>query len=249
MQSHESNEVIVFVGTVGSGKSTQMRLLSSVMRKNGLKVKTTSLKTNHILARLLVALLIYFLNERKKNVYAIRTLIESRPDLFKSIFKFWFFLDITSITFKFLFTVLLPLKFGYTILAEEYIPAAICDYMYISKTLGIHEETAARGMSFLLRLMLAGGSTRIVFLDARQDDLQFRWKTRGSPVETPGYLLAQRSVLLPLSKKLSNHEVLLIETSGRRVAETHDFLVSYFLKGHLKRRPPVVMEQDIPIRF
>ncbi len=236
LKSYALNDVIVFAGTVGSGKSTQMRLLSSVLRKNGLRVKTTSLKTNHILARLLVTILIFVLSERKKKVYPIRALIEERPELFRSIFKIWLFLDLISIAFKFLATILLPRKIGYTVLAEEYIPAAICDYMYISRALSMREEIIRWEVSFLLRLLWVGGPTTVVFFDAQRDDLLSRWRTRGSPTETSEYLLTQRSVLLPLSKKLSAHEVLLVNTSDKEVTETHDFLVRYFLKACLKRR-------------
>jgi deoxyadenosine/deoxycytidine kinase len=224
-----SGDIIVFLGTVGSGKSTQMMLLGSTLRKNGLRVKTVSLKTNHIFARLLAKVLASVLEDCRKDTYPIRTLIEDEPQIFRSLFSLWLFLDLFSISLKFFFAVLLPKKLGYTILAEEYIPAAICDYMYISKALDLPMTAAWFAMELLLRLQHVGGPAQVVFLDAEQDVLESRWRTRGTQSERTDYLFAQRSTLLPLSKKLST-QVFCLNTSERNMMETHKLLADYFAR-------------------
>jgi hypothetical protein len=56
-------------------------------------------------------------------------LVEGKLNLFRRIFRLWLGLDLISITLKFLAGVYAPLKLGYTIPIEEYVPATISDYI------------------------------------------------------------------------------------------------------------------------
>jgi broad-specificity NMP kinase len=230
LQDCDPASVIAFLGTVGSGKSTQMRLLSYRLRKDGLRVKTATLKTNHILARLLTLVLVSVLENCRKKVYPLRTLIEDEPKIFGALFNLWLALDMLSFSFKFLVTVLLPRKFGHIVIVEEYIPATICDYMYLHKALNLPGDIPKFATEFLLRLLYVGGPMQAIFLDARQNTLQSRWKNRNTAEERPEYLVAQRSKLLVLTEKLSAHNVLFINTSDRKVIETHEMLVNFLAK-------------------
>ncbi len=196
--------LVVLVGTVGSGKSTCMRLLYLRLRRKGLKVKTASLKTGHLLAFILEVLLAKMLVSKGKDVYPIRALIEEKPHLFRRIFKLWLILDLISITIKFLISVYLPLKLGYIVIVEEYIPATISDYIYLSKLMKPPLKMDSLSIGYLLRMANLCVSMKTIFLDAESDELVRRWKVRGSPNEREDYIQMQRSLLLCISKRLSS---------------------------------------------
>ena len=222
--------VIAFVGLVGAGKSTHIRLLASRFSKNGLKVKTASLKTNHLFASALILILTQILVRKRKDVYRIRALIDDKPSVFRRLFRLWLSLDVISVSLQFLLTIYLPLTLGYTVLVEEYIPATIADYIYISKALGLPFGTHSFASKFMLKLMHLGRPTQVIFLDADADTLKSRWNRRGSSNEKSNYLYMQRSTLLSLSKKLSSLDVLYINTTFQTIEETQGLMVNYLMK-------------------
>ena len=226
--------VIVFVGTVGAGKSTQMRLLASKLSKEGRRTKVAFLKTNHLLAFLLVTLLAKVLAGKRKDVYPIRALLEERPAVFKRLFRLWLALDFLSIVLMFLTTIYIPLKMDYIVLVEEYIPATISDYIYISKAVGSPLKTSSFMINFLLRLMRLGYPTQVIFLDAKTEELKSRWKRRGSLDEKPDYLQMQRTILLSLSKSLSQDRMFYIDTSHKTIEEIHRLIVHHLINGVVK---------------
>ncbi|MBS7612610.1 hypothetical protein KEJ27_10520, partial [Candidatus Bathyarchaeota archaeon] len=83
------SHIIAFLGTVSSGKSTQMRLLASELKRRKTKVKTTFLKAGHIFAYFLEVILAKILASKRKDVYPIRALIEEKPHTFRKVFKLW----------------------------------------------------------------------------------------------------------------------------------------------------------------
>lgn len=223
--------IIAFVGPVGSGKSTQMKLLASDTKTSRLKTKITFLKTGHLFAYILEVILVRVLIGKRKNVHPIRVLIEDRPDLFKKVFKLWLFLDILSIYLKFLLTIYLPMKMDYTVLVEEYIPATIADYIYLSRAIGFSFRASSFALNFMLRLLYLGGSTKIIFLDANTNALKSRWIQRGSLDEKSDYLHMQRTLLLSLSKKVSSHELLYINTSDQTIEGVHKAIVNLLMRA------------------
>ena len=219
--------VIAFAGTVGSGKSTQMKLLALTLKRRGVKVKTSSLKTGHIFAYFLQIILAKMLT-RRRDVFPIRALIEEKSHIFRKLFKLWLYLDVVSIAVKFLFSVLIPLKLGYVVLVEEYIPATIADYIYLSKIIGFALKPKSFAITFPLRLMYTGGFTHTIFTDAENDVLKNRQRRRGSFEEKEDYLSMQRNLLLSISRKLSNR-LLYLDTGKRTIEETHKLIRTWLM--------------------
>ena len=202
--------IVAFTGTVGSGKSTQVRLLARELNRKGIKAKVSFLKTGHLFAYLLEVILAKILVTWRKDVSPIRALIEEKPHIFKKIFRLWLGLDIISIVTKFLFSIYLPLKLGYMVLVEEYVPATISDYLWLSRMINFKLKPKSFAITLLIRLMDLGGFTHIVFLDANDDELRRRWRRRGSPYERGDYLNMQRTILLRISRVLSYNGVLYV---------------------------------------
>jgi len=223
--------VLAFVGPVGVGKSTHIGLLASRFSKNGLKVKTTCLKTNHFFASALTLILAKTLVRKRKDVRSrMRALIEDKTGVFRRLFKLWLSLDVISVSLRFLLTVYLPLKVGYTVLVEEYLQATIADYIYIAKAMDLPFKNPSFTLNFMLKLMHLGGPTQVIFLDADTDTLKFRRNRRGSLDEKSDYLYMQRSTLLSFSKKFSSLEMLYIETTSQTIEETQQLVVNYLRK-------------------
>jgi len=216
--------VIAFVGTVGSGKSTQMRLLASDLRRRRVKVRVSYLKTGHIFAYFLEVILARMFAGKRRDVYPIRALLEEKPRFFSRIFRLWLALDVISVALKFLFSIYLPLKLGYIILVEEYIPASISDYIYLSKIARFTLRAQSFVITFLLKLMRLGDFTQIFFLDAENSVLKCRWKRRGGFDERNDYLDMQRALLLSISRRLSSNKLLYIDVSKQTVEETHQLI-------------------------
>jgi thymidylate kinase len=229
---HETNRslprIIAFIGLVGGGKSTQIKFLASALRKNRLKVKTTSLKTNHLFASFLTLILARTLAGKRKDVSRIRALLEERPLIYGRLFWLWLYLDAISVSIQFLISVYIPSKIGYVVLVEEYIPATISDYLYLGKALNLPPRVFCLTMNWMLKLMHSGGPIQMVFLDADVDVLRFRWKKRGSLNEKSDYLGMQRTTLLSLSKKLSLR-ILCFNTTNQTIRETHEKIVGYLM--------------------
>jgi len=221
--------IIVLAGTVGSGKSTHMKVLALRLKKGGLRVKTAFLKSGHLLAYLLTIFLVRVLLRRQKNVYPIRALIEEKPYIFGKIFNLWLVFDVLGICIRFLLTIYLPLKMGYIILVEEYLPATIADYIYLAEATGLSQRKVHSAISFLQRLLYLGGPIYTIFFDAPTLVLENRWKFRKTPSEAISYLRMQRTLLLSISKRLSS-SFIYIRTDGN-IKEIHEFIISY-LTGH-----------------
>jgi len=223
------SRVIVFTGTVGSGKSTHMKLLYSKLKQKGLKTRVSFLKTGHLFAFILEISLARIVASKRKDASPIRALVEERPILFKRIFRLWLILDLISITLKFLVGVYIPLKLGYTILIEEYIPAIISDYIYLSRIVNCPLKVNSFAINYLLRLMKLCNHTQMIFLDAENDELKSRWRLRGSFDEKEDYLHMQRTLLLHISRTLSSSELIYVNTSSKTLTETQELIMRRLL--------------------
>jgi len=195
--------LVVFAGPVGAGKSTQIVYLQSALRKIGVRNKSVFLKSGHLLAYILELFLAKVVSKRS-DVAPLRALYEDSPRLFKRVFKLWLFFDLLSVTVKFLLTIYVPFKFRYTIIVEEYIPATIADYFYLSNIAGRSLSATSFPVRYLLRLMNICRPVCVVYLDAENAELRRRWKVRKSLEEKEDYLLMQRTLLLRLYKTLAD---------------------------------------------
>lgn len=218
------SRLIVFVGPVGSGKSTHIRLLRLKLKQRELKTKTCFLKTGHLFAFILEVFLAKIVAGKRRDVSPIRALVEERPRLFKRLFRLWLGLDLISITIKFLAGIYAPLKLGYIVLVEEYIPAIISDYIYLSRIVNFPLKVRSFTINYLLKLMSLN-PTQIIFLDAENDKLVYRWKLRRSFDEKEDYIQMQRTILLRVSKRLS-HKFLYIDTGTKTIKETHKLVIN-----------------------
>ena len=214
-------KVIAFVGTVGAGKSTQMRLLASDLKFKGFRVKITAIK-GHLIGRILVVALVKMLVGKRSDVFPMRALYEAKPVVFRKLFGFWSLTELLGFSIKFLFRIYLPLKLGYTILVEEYIPGTIADYIYLSSVLGVKPDRLNLASRIILRFLHLGDPTMVVYLDADTSILNMRGRYRGTLQEKPDYLHMQRTLLLALSKNLSSYEPICIDTSLQEPTETHE---------------------------
>ncbi|MEM3464921.1 MAG: hypothetical protein QW566_00470 [Candidatus Jordarchaeales archaeon] len=219
--SFDKPMIITFAGTVGSGKSTQMKLLASNLDAKEFRVETTFLKSGHLLAYLLEVFLAKLCTGERGKISPIRALIEKRAALLRRLFKLWLILDMLSVLTRFLLRVYLPAKAGHIVLVEEYLPATIADYFYISKALGSSAKEISCTLNFMCRLLHLGGPILTVFLDAPDSILEDRWNKRGSPREYFDYLQMQHTLLFSLYKRFS-HCFLYVNTSNGTIDEIHE---------------------------
>ncbi len=222
--------VIAFAGPVGAGKSTQMRYLARGLKNKGLRTNTTFLKTGHLLAYALEVALTWLLTGSKSGIHPTRILIENRLDLFRVLFRIWATLDLISINMRFLFTVYIPVRLGRIVLVEEYIPAAMADYLYFGEVAGLPNEAISFVLKPLQRLLFLAGPTQVIFLDADVETLKDRWRLRESAPERSDYISMQRTVLLSILKKLSSCSLLFLfymDTTRETVGYTHELILSF----------------------
>ena len=187
------------------------------------------LKTGHLFAFILEISLAKIVANKRKDMFPIRALVEERPTLFRRIFRLLLGLDLISITLKFLAGIYLPLKLGYTVLIEEYIPATISDYVYLSKIVNFPLRVNSFAINYLLKLMNLCGPTQIIFLDAKNDELRIRWKLRRSLDEREDYIQMQRTLLLQISRGLSSMNFIYINTGAKTLVETQKLIMNQLL--------------------
>lgn len=221
--------LIVFNGAVGSGKSTQIKLIASELANSGLKVKSVYFKTDHLLLYLFEKAIVRLLvKNESSSVSLTRFLIDNKPKLLLKIFKPLLALDMLISLIKFIFSIYVPLKMKRVVIVEEYIPSAISTVIYRARLLGLPIRDIKPYLSFMLRLLHLGGPFQVFFLDAKDEVLRERWNRRRSSSERQDYLQMQRTTLLQLSKKLSQ-SFIYIDTSEKGVNDIYRMIMKFLM--------------------
>jgi hypothetical protein len=219
--------IVVFAGTVGAGKSTQMKILRRELENRKLRVKTTFIKSGHLIVNIWETLLARLLTSNRHDVHPTTALIEERPLVLKGLFRLLVILDVFCVYLKFLITVYIPVRIGFIVLVEEYIPATIADYVYLAKAIGQQPIRLTFPSDLLLRLIGANTPVEIVFLDASDETLCFRWAKRKSFSEKKDYLHMQRTLIPLLLNSIMPNHVLYLDTTRKTIEETNSLVLHY----------------------
>lgn len=210
--------LIVFLGPVGVGKSTQVNLLAKNLKKRGFSVSCTQLKAFHILSSFLILVLLFLVREKtQKNHY--RILREKRALLGARVMTILTFLDIPSFLVRYLLTVSWQRKLRDVVIVEEYIPAAVAEYLFWWKIMGKKNQLSSIFINFIQRLFNRNEATTIVFyLDGTSSKLLKRIAARNTYTEQLDYIKMQRSTLLTITQNFSSADRFhYIDTSSRNI--------------------------------
>ncbi len=196
------SSLVVFLGPMGAGKTTQMRLFTSDLKKKGSKVKVTHIKSG-IVGSLLSSFLMRVLSGDIPDKAPIMVLISEKP-FFRRVFKLWALLDLFSCSYKFILDVYLPIKFGYVVLAEDYLQSIISDNIYYARLLKLPVRKFSFEWGFISRLLYLVNPMYTIFLDAPTNTLKSRHLQRGDQYEDLAYVYNQQQVLMQISQSYSS---------------------------------------------
>ncbi len=200
-----SKHIIVVIGKVGTGKSTQIKHLASFFRRKGIKVKCACIKTFFPITLLFSKILVIF----KYNLYHSLILIRLLVTLDLGI-------NTAIIPFISLFKVRLSSYFADIILIEEYLPGILVDYFHLINIYDLNKELIIKLLSLLYRLLFINELTTVI-LFCSDSELRHRWRKRGTPDEDPSYLRMQELIFNFWSKITT--KVVLINTSNKTINE------------------------------
>jgi len=214
-----SPSIISFMGPVGVGKSTQIKLLQDRLKSKKVKTVKTFIKSNHIFAHITRRLLILvgaYENQDDLGVICINKRIVER------LYPVLILLDAVSITIKFFFTVYIPFHMGFNVLIEEGLMMSLFTYTLANpKIRGLKPKTPP----FLLRLInwiLKQKHVNII-LDAESKELILRRKNRNyRQNESPEYVDLQKKWL----KHLNYGNTIFLETTNLPIIQVHEVIVA-----------------------
>lgn len=190
--------LIIFAGTVGSGKSTQMRLIYQLLQRTE-KVHRTYLKGFHGLSYILAYFAVRCIGCRDFS-WALTALHQKNPSLEKRLLKLLLLLDFLEVILLNIAKVFVYLKLGYHVLVEEQVVGYAANHLhYRIINPEFYNRYGSKMIRFYVRL-LSSQSPLVFFLDARNDELKKRWEQRGSPIELESYLNSLRESMKLIRK-------------------------------------------------
>jgi len=216
----EKNRIIVFLGPVGVGKSTQIRYLSMKYNLLNIKFRNTQFKSLHILSNFLLLFFLKLLGENLDNNPRQLFWTKHRR-IGRRIWPILVLLDMPSSILRFFFTINIPFNFNQLIFVEEYLPASIIDYSFFRKKLEINDAISSFYMNLLYKLYFKYlRFTTIIFLDASYSKVIQRIKHRNTYTEQLEYIKMQKSLLLSFSKNTSlRGHFFYINTTNKNICE------------------------------
>lgn len=224
--------IMTFIGPVGVGKSTQIRLLKNYLGSKNIKVVETFIKSTHALTYILSRSLIALGASEEVTLSAGFTRLYPRKNLMKRLFALRCFFDTISISAKFFFTVYIPFCLGFTILVEEGLMMTLYTYLMALPTFF---ETEAKVPPFLPRLLgwvLKNNHLNVV-LEAENEELNRRRKGRSyRQNESIHYISLQRKWIA----RLNLGDTIFMDTTNKSPTEVHKRIVMVLEKSALKER-------------
>jgi thymidylate kinase len=190
---------ICIYGPDGAGKTTHTEIISQHFATLGLKVKKVWVRGPHTLAFILSSILLRFGMSREiLNPYNHSKKIPKigPHPLVKKTWTIIEFLSVLPIVF---FNVILPLKTGYTILADRYILDTITLIAYY-----INDINFTHGRISRVLISLIPHCSLFFHLDADYDELI---KRRGKKVEPQEFIEFQKKSYAILSKMIASYKI------------------------------------------
>ena len=214
--------IITFIGPVGVGKSTQIRLIKDYFKLKGIRTTQTFIKSNHaltyILSEFLKALGLY---EKVSYPEGVTRIYPAR-EVVRKLFPLWCFLDTLSITFKFFFTVYLPFRLGLTPLIEEGLMMSFYTYVMSFPHFFKTEPKVLPLLPSLLGWVISKNHVNVV-LDAREEELDRRRSKRNyRQNELSDYVSMQKKWI----RRLNSRNTFFMDTTDEPVLRVHKNIVT-----------------------
>ena len=220
-----SPAIITFIGPVGVGKSTQIKMLENHFRSRGRKTIDTYIKSAHGTTYILSAL-IEMVSEAHHPGSDAKA-VGARRSIRVAFTPLWNVSETVSIVGKFLFSVYLPFRLGYNVLIEEGLIMSIENYrLFRPHVLGV----GVSELPFLDTLLRWADSRKhlYIILDAGDEEVAARRRSRTfRRTELEDYVGLQRAVMA----RLRGPNMLVVETSGKSIGEVHKIIVDHLLKN------------------
>lgn len=199
--------IVVFVGPVGAGKTTHLILLEHYLRRCGLRVKRTYLKTVFILTSTVVRLS-NLLRFSEKISYIVHRLSVALDLL----------LNVAILALLNMVRIRLASRRHNYVLVEEHLPGTLVDYVHAMLVFDLRRWFIRVLIDFLSR-MLYIKNIRTIVVTCSSTSLPERWRMRGSRQERKTYIYVQRLVFDAWSR--GDRGVSIVSTEGRKIIEVH----------------------------
>jgi len=158
--------LIVFVGPPGSGKSTQMRVISSALKlcfSKYRRVVELNLKRSFLASLLERLLMLLIYGRGSRHPFPLELLLRGANNKVRKVAKLWFHVNTLELASRILLLTRLAKVLGLILLIEDYVPTVVIDYAYIALRLGLLINSIMKFVKVLLQVYSKERPLKIIF--------------------------------------------------------------------------------------
>lgn len=213
-------KVIAVIGPVGVGKSTVIKTLLYLFRKNRLKVKSIYIKAFHGPSYLLWKVTEYMLASNWRSGRLAPWYIVGKVNLrvAQILLILSLFLDSIMIPLMLMLRVMLPKLCRINVIVEEYLPGTLLEYVYsFYKSKMMTHLRNSLPFRVLMSLCLKYKPDFTILLDADLYEIERHWRIRGYGDPQMEYVIFQRQFLPKLAQTFCKDHIVRLDVTSRSV--------------------------------